>query len=592
VETLPVDALLGRIAGSLRDTPNLVLEAPPGAGKTTRVPPALLDVLPGAAEIRRCERALHRLPAAIAVLPLYGDLPPAEQDRAVQPGPTRKVILSTNVAESSITIPGVRAVIDSGLARVAGDSPWSGLPRLTVQRVSRASATQRAGRAGRTGPGFVIRLYSQDDFLRRPAHDTPEILRRELAQLCLHLHASGLRDPHELQWLDAPPEPPLQAAEDLLHRLSALDVRGGLTPFGRRLAGLPLHPRLAALALHGGPAGCAAAAELSAANPAQARQVEQQLRRLAPGRSTMKLEEAYLRAFPDRVARRRKAQELLLSNGSSAILASNEGLANAEFLVAVDIEERPDKGLPLVRTAAPIEPEVLLELFPDRITERQTLEWNRTAERVESASALLYDSLVIEESRTHAPPPDAAARMLAQRALEAGLQRFAEPQAIDALTARAVFAGLGPLDVEGVLCSLCQGLRSLSELERLTRSGGLESAILDALGPDARRKLDQWAPPRIQLPSGRSALVNYPPGQPPWVASRLQDFFGLSESPRVGEGRVPLVVHLLAPNRRPVQMTQDLAGFWQRLYPQVRKELSRRYPRHAWPENPYHAFKD
>lgn len=554
----------------------------------------VLVFLPGAAEIRRAQRALERLGQSrgLAVLPLYGDLPPAEQDRAVAPGPERKVILSTNVAESSITIPGVRAVVDSGLARVAADSVWSGLPRLAVRKVSRASCVQRAGRAGRTGPGRVVRLFSEEDFLRRPEAETPEIARRELAQMFLHLHAAGLRDPHELEWLDAPPEAALASAEELLRRLGALDEAGAVTGFGRRVAGLPLHPRLASLALNGGAAGCAAAAELAATPPAQARQVEQQLRRLAAGKERMTLEEAYLRAFPDRVARRRKGLELLLSNGAAAALVSNDGLEKAEFFVALEIEDRPDKGLPLVRQAARIEPELLLEVFPERVRERATLDWNRTAERVESRSALLYDELVIEESRSHTPPPGEAAELLARKALEAGLQRFAQPEAMAALLGRAKFAGLGEVKPEEVLRGMCGGLKSFAELERMTRDGGLEAALVEALGPQARRKLEQLAPARIQLPSGRWAPVHYAEGQPPWVASRLQDFFGMDETPRVGADRTPLVAHLLAPNRRPVQMTQDLAGFWRRLYPQVRKELSRRYPRHAWPENPHNAFKD
>lgn len=554
----------------------------------------VLVFLPGAAEIRRAQRALEGLGGrqGLEVLPLYGDLPPAEQDRAVEPGPRRKVILSTNVAESSITIPGVRAVVDSGLARVAADSVWSGLPRLAVEKVSRASCEQRAGRAGRTGPGRVIRLYSQEDFLRRAAANKPEIVRRELAQLFLHLHAAGLKDPHELEWLDSPPEAALEAAEDLLHRLGALDGEGVVTGFGRKVASLPLHPRLASLALNGGAAGCAAAAELSAAQPAQARQVNEQLRRLAPGAARMPLEEAYLRAFPDRVARRRKGLELLLSNGASAVLVSNDGLEKAEFFVALDIEERPDKGVPVVRMAAPIEPELLLEVFPERVVERRTLEWNRTAERVEAASALVYDELVVEESRSHTPPREETARLLARKALETGLQRFADAESVEALRQRARFAGLGEVDPEEVLRGLCDGLKSFAELERLTRDGGLEAALVDSLGAGARAKLERLAPARIQLPSGRWAPVQYAAGQPPWVASRMQDFFGMDETPRVGPEQTPLVAHLLAPNRRPVQMTQDLAGFWQRLYPQVRKELSRRYPRHAWPENPHNAYKD
>ncbi|MBL0158727.1 MAG: ATP-dependent helicase HrpB [Bryobacterales bacterium] len=551
----------------------------------------VLVFLPGAAEIRRCQRAIR---ASALVLPLYGDLPPEEQDRAVLPAVPgqRKVILSTNVAESSVTIEGVCAVVDSGLARVARDNPWTGLPRVELQRVPRASAVQRAGRAARTGPGLVIRLYTEEDFLRRPEHDQPEIARRELAQLCLDLHAAGLRDPHALPWLDAPPEAALQSAEDLLHRLGALDRDGGITKFGRDLAALPLHPRLAALALHGGAEGIAAAARLASGNRSNSAQIESQLRRLMPRRPAQDLHKAYLLAFPDRVARRRKATELLLSGGASAVLANDAGVEKAEFLVALDIEERPDQGLPLVRQASPVEPDWLLELFPNQVTARETVEWNRTAERVDAVSALVYDQLVLEESRGAMPDPALASEMLAAKAVEAGLHRFADPDAIDALRNRAAFAGLDPLDLPAALRALAAGLRSFAELETCTRNGGLERALLELAGNGAQQRLNRLAPEWLTLPSGRKTRVNYTPGQPPWAASRLQDFFGLRETPRVGAAATPVTVHLLAPNRRPVQMTQDLAGFWERLYPQVRKELSRRYPRHAWPENPYNTSKD
>ena len=551
----------------------------------------VLVFLPGAAEIRRCQRAVR---GNALVLPLYGDLPPEEQDRAVQPpvAGQRKVILSTNVAESSVTIEGVRAVVDSGLARVARDNPWTGLPRVEIQRVPRASAIQRAGRAARTGPGLVIRLYTEEDFLRRPEHDEPEIARRELAQLCLDLHAAGLRDPHALPWLDAPPETALQSAEELLHRLGALDREGGITKFGRELAALPLHPRLAALALHGGGEGIAAAARLASGNRPNAVQIESQLRRLVARRPAQDLHKAYLLAFPDRVGRRRKATEVLLSGGASAVLANDAGVEKAEFLVALDIEERPEQGLPLVRQASPVEPDWLLELFPDLVTARETVEWNRTAERVEAVSALVYDQLVLEETRGAMPDAALASEMLAGKAVEAGLHRFADVEAIEALRNRAAFAGLDEMDSGAALRNLSMGLRSFAELQALTKDGGLERAMLELAGGGAQQKLGRLAPEWLTLPSGRKTRVHYTPGQPPWVASRLQDFFGMRETPRVGMAGVPLTVHLLAPNRRPVQMTQDLAGFWERLYPQVRKELSRRYPRHAWPENPYNTSKD
>ncbi len=530
----------------------------------------VLVFLPGAAEIRRAARALER--SNLLVVPLHGDLSPEEQDRAVAPAGRRKVILSTNVAESSITIEGVTAVIDSGLARVATDSPWTGLPSLDVKRISQASATQRAGRAGRTAPGRVIRLYTAEEFHRRPAADAPEILRRELSHVVLQLRAMNIQ---RLEWLEAPPDAALTAANALLDKLDA-------TP---AMAELPLPPRLAKLlteaSRRGVPEkGCAVAAVLSAGERGssdlltlaesewspQTRRVFDQLRKTNPGRDQTREDaavlQAVLAAFPDRVARHRRDGELLLSQGGSARLPD----CRHEFVIAVDIEDRRDKGLPLVRLAAPIEPEWLL----DWATERSTLEWNRTAERVEQVSALVYDQLVIEETRAPAAPSEDASKLLAARALDADTGRFVDREALEQLVARAAFAGI-KLDVAAALTNLCEGRTSFAEL----------TGLLAALRPP---RIDQLAPEKLKLPGGREVKVHYDHGKPPWIESRLQDFFGVRETPRIGA--TPVVVHLLAPNRRPVQVTSDLAGFWERLYPQVRKELSRRYPKHKWPETP------
>jgi ATP-dependent helicase HrpB len=562
----------------------------------------VLVFLPGAAEIARAARACAGLAdrAGLLVLPLHGDLSPEEQDRAVQPAEHPKVILSTNVAESSVTIEGVTAVIDSGLARVASQSPWSGLPRLTVSRVSKASADQRAGRAGRTAPGRAVRLYSQEDYLRRPAHDAPEIRRTELSQLVLTLAAAGAA-PADVEWLEAPQADSLQAAAELLERLGALDPCGRLTQAGREMARMPLHPRLARLILDAGDDGCALAAVLSAGEKRngasdvlalldanwepRTRQVYQQIRRLAPRSRAGKeaLPKAVLAAFPDRVARRRRGNELLLANGGSAVLEN----AGPEFLVAVDIEERSERGLPLVRLASAIEPEWLLDMFADRVTERTSLEWNRAAERVEEARLLLYDKLVLYESRGAPQDTEAAARLLAQRALDAGVARFTDPEELEEFLARVEFAAayapipvLGGDDVRAALESLARGLRSFAELEQAARAGGLLRALEDKL---PARLLAEYAPARVRLPRGRTVRVRYARNRPPWIAAKLQEFFGMTEAPRIAGGKAPLVVHLLAPNNRPVQTTTDLAGFWQRLYPELRRRLSRRYPRHEWP---------
>lgn len=581
----------------------------------------VLVFLPGAAEIRQAARTCTQIAgkADLLVLPLYGDLSPEEQDRAVTPADRRKVILSTNVAESSVTIEGVTAVIDSGLARVASFSPWSGLPTLNVSRISKASAIQRAGRAGRTRPGRVIRLYPAEDFHRRPAHDVPEVARRELSGTCLEVMAMGM-DLRRLEWLLAPPEAAVGAAEQLLRDLGAADAEARLTETGRLMALYPLHPRLSRLVVEAGHRGvsedgCALAAILSAGThrtgPAEllqllesewepnARRIFQQILRVRRARAAKPKDRdqalliSVLVAFPDRVARRRQGDELLLAAGGSAVLSGSSVAGAGEWLVAVDIEERREGGLPLVRLASAIEPGWLLDLFPERVTERTSVEWNRKAERVEATSALLFASLVLEESRDARPGAEQASALLAEKAAEAGVGRFTDPDEMEEFLARVAFASehsslpaLGGKDVGAALSSLCRGLRSLAELRDAAGNGGLLRALTERLPAGADRALREVAPEKIRLPGGRQVRVRYARHQAPWISSRLQDFFGMRETPRVARGAVPLVVHLLAPNQRPVQTTIDLAGFWERLYPKVRRELSRRYPRHSWPEDP------
>lgn len=584
----------------------------------------VLVFLPGSYEIRRAQSACAALARRHGwqLLPLYGDQSPEEQDRAVAPCAQTKIILSTNVAESSVTIEGVAAVIDSGLARVASHSPWSGLPALTVARISQASANQRAGRAGRTGPGRAIRLYPREDFVRRPAQDVPQILREDLAPTALLLQAMNT-DLESLDWLDAPPAAAIEHARELLRQLGAT---GGTA---REMARYPLHPRLGRLMVEArrrGVAreGCAVAALLSAGErlPASAphasrsdllvlmegewspyaarlfRQLGGAGARAAGGaagradESEAALLMSILTAFPDRVARRRQGADLQLASGLAAQQAPNSTVTDAELFVAVEAEDRKDQKAPLVRLASAIEPEWLLDLFPERLREVSTLEWNRGGERVEAVTSLVFDQIAIETRRT---PPDAeqAGIFLAHKAVEAGLGRFADVDEIAAFQARVEFAArhgaVASLDdaaIETALARLATGLKSFAELESATRGGGLLRAIERQMPPGTRRLLEEIAPAAIRLPRGRHVPVHYEANQPPWIASRLQDFFGLRETPTVGRGAVPVVVRLLAPNQRPVQMTSDLAGFWQRLYPQVRKELSRRYPKHAWPEDP------
>ncbi|MBS1813317.1 MAG: ATP-dependent helicase HrpB [Acidobacteria bacterium] len=558
----------------------------------------ILAFLPGAAEIRRamrtCEPVAER--AGLLMLPLHGDLSSAEQDLAVAPSQQQKLILATNVAESSLTVEGVTAVIDSGLARTATHSPWTGLPSLHIGRISKASAKQRAGRAGRTAPGRVIRLYPEEDFAHRADYDAPEIVRSDLSQLCLTLRSMGVEHIAELEWLDTPPENAVKHAESLLDSLHAHGTNA------RELARFPLPPRLARVLMESiqrgvGEAGCRAMALLGsgARSPhtdlleamdagldSRTQQHASQLRRIARiGRQATHDEDALLLSilcgFPDRVARRKTGNQLLLANGISAELAGS--VPSYEFLVALDAEDRNDKPQPLVRMISRIEPDWLIELFPDRVREQSTLTWNKGADRVESVTALLYEQLVLQEWHDASPDPEAAAELLAQKVLE-NLEQFVDPDVLNNLKERFAFAKLGEPDIAGVVRGLCYGLRSFAEF----RSEAVQLVPALETSADSRR-LHELAPSTIRLQGGRQTKVHYEHGKPPWIASRLQDFFGMHETPRIGPEQTPVVVHLLAPNRRAVQTTTDLAGFWTRLYPQVRKELMRRYPRHAWPEN-------
>ena len=589
----------------------------------------VLCFLPGAAEIRQCLRRCQPLAqqSGALLLPLYGDLSPEEQDRAVLPGPQRKVIFSTNIAESSLTIEGVRIVIDSGLARVAADTAH-GMPTLRVARISQASARQRAGRAARTAPGLVIRLYPEDDFANRPMQDEPEIARRELASLVLTVRTLHSEGPTALPWLQPPPSAAIGAAERLLAQLGANTTEGTLTQQGKEMAQLPLHPRWARFLLHAAEHGAAENAAaiaavlgtgeridlsrhppgpsdllalLDAPLPRAAQQLRQQLlqsvsrqRRPSKQNPDTVLLQALLLAFPDRVARRREVapEEVQLAAGGTARLGRDSVVRKEPFLVAVEVEYRPQEGLPWVRLASAIEPDWLLEFFPEQVRDESGPRWNRKDERVEEASSLRYGAVTLLETVRPVEHSEAAARLLADKAWEAGRERFFPAEERDELCARAAFAHQhGPVPVldeaaeRAALEAVAWGCRSFRDLEAAARSGFLP-ALLGQLSPAEQTSLERLAPERLKLPNGRTTRVHYPPGQAPWIASRLQDFYGMRETPRVAGGRVPVLVHLLAPNQRPVQVTADLAGFWQRLYPQVRRELSRRYPKHAWPEQP------
>ncbi len=559
-----------------------------------------LVFLPGVAEIRRAIRECEALGqrADLVLLPLYGELSPAEQDRALGQSVQKKVIFATNVAESSVTVDGVTAVIDSGLARRASFSPWTGLPTLELARISKASAQQRAGRAGRTAPGLVLRLYPEADFAQRPDHDLPELLRADLSQMCLMLRASRNATLQHLEWLDPPPDVAMHNANVLLDRLGAFGDQA------REMVRLPVSPRLSRVLLEAkrrgvGEAGCKIAALLTsgarsaqtdllaateAPMDARTQQLLQQIRRIAkPAHGKGSQDESILLAvlagFPDRVGKIRAGKQALLSSGGSAELDGSD--LSSEFFVAVDIEDRKDKPLPLIRMTARIEPEWLIDLFPERVRETETLVWHREGERVEAVSALMYDDLVLQETRGLPQDAAAATELLVQKAVEASVGRFIDGEQLQQLQARIDFAGLAQPDVGAVLLEVAHGLRSFSALKEAAL--GVLSLMESRAGTQL---LQSRAPTSVRLQGGRQTKIHYEDGKPPWIESRLQNFFGMRETPRIGAEKTPVVVHLLAPNKRAVQTTTDLAGFWVRLYPTVRKELMRRYPRHSWPENP------
>jgi len=629
-----------------------------------RLAPSLPDgdvlvFLPGAAEIRRAQASCSDFAArhGFSVLPLHGDLSAGEQDRAVRQGPGRKLILSTNVAETSVTIPGVAAVIDSGLARIPVHSPWSGLASLHSVRTSQASCVQRAGRAGRTRAGRALRLYTRMDFEARPLHETPEIARSDLSESILALAASGVVDRRHFAFFQAPPPAALDAAERLLVDLGALDAAGALTALGTRMLAFPLHPRLARVVVEGERRGVARTAATAAAvlgerdlrravrirldgprskspitsarsdvlerladmgnatgqalEPAAlaavqraTRQLERMVRSTAPApRTDLEREDALLlcllAGFPDRVARRRKphAPELLLCQGGSATLDEASAVREPTLLVALDAEARSGPRGPetRVRVASEVREEWLLELFPDRLRDSEVLVWNASQGRVDRLGQLLYGELVLDESRKPAAPSPAASQLLAEELRRTGLSPLLDADSVDDWRARVtVLAEVYPetgiplpvLDPRQQLASaLAEGRTSLAEIDAASVQAQLEAL----LPPPARALLGRALPGRVTLPGGRPLSVHYSLGTPPFVASRLQDFFGLREGPRICDGRLPLVLHLLAPNQRPVQVTTDLAGFWERHYPALRRELARRYPRHAWPEDPTRA---
>lgn len=622
----------------------------------------VLVFLPGQGEIRRAERALEKLARerAFDVRPLYADLSLDDQARATERGPRRKVVLATNVAESSITVDGVTAVVDSGLVRKLSHDPWSGFGVLETVAASAASLDQRRGRAGRLRPGVCIRLMTASEARARHAHDPPEIEQADLAPLVLQLAAWKSSS---VTLLDPPKDTSRAAAVALLSRLGALDEAGAVTGVGRAMLGFPLHPRLSRLVVEGARQGvlddaCIVAALLSereleaSRGPTrthdrstersdlarmrdrflEAEAVEfkrgsiaqmgldpEAVRRAARARDQLlaiakrqnlaqsespttpetherALELSVLAAFPDRIAKRLRpgARSLALAGGKgSAELSEASVVRDAELMVAARLQAFSPDGRrmrPTVTLASAIEADWLIDLFASQIEETSETTVNESSGRIEKKTALVFDGLTLTESVSPVGAGAERARVFADRVLARGRAFYDSKGELDRLAARLDVArsvspdlpSLSDERIEEALLVLGEHAERLSELV----GPALAQACEQSLGPAAAKALRELAPEHVVLARGRRAKIHYPSGQDPYISSRLQDFFGMTETPSIAKGRVPLRLHLLAPNARAVQITSDLGGFWQNHYPRVRKELARRYPKHAWPENP------
>jgi ATP-dependent helicase HrpB len=618
---------------------------PPEAQLKRAVQAALQDTdgdvlvfLPGQREIAQAERLLSALDARPVAL--HGELSLEQQDAVLAPDPTqRRIVLATNVAESSVTLPGVRAVVDTGLAREPRFDPNSGFSRLETVTISQASADQRAGRAGRVAPGVAYRLWPQSQ--RRDAARRAEIVQVDLASLVLELKAWGSAG---LRFVDAPPPGALAQAEELLRQLGALDAGGALTAAGRQVLELGTHPRLAAMLVAARGADRALACDLVAlieardpmrgdarrrddlASRWQALHAWRQ-RRAPPDadrnalaaidqaaknwRRRLRVDAApaeasphaigdvLIHAFPDRIARQLPAtpRRYQLANGRGARLFDDSVLYGEPWIVITEL--RLDDGDSLIQRGAPVDAARLEREFPDRFVEEDTVRWDAETRGVTAQRVRRFDRLLLE-SRPIGKPDAAKARAALldgvralgldalpwtenQRQLRARIANLREwmpalalPDMSDTALLHALEEWLGPF---------------LAGKTRLTQLGAdeLGEALRAPLDHAQRQALERFAPVALKVPSGMERRIEYAAGEAPVLAVKLQELFGLAETPRVGDGRVPVVLHLLSPGGRPLQVTRDLKGFWERTYPEVKKEMKGRYPKHPWPDDPWSA---
>ncbi len=633
----------------------------------------VLIFMPGGYEINRTMEAirLKKESGGYILLPLHGELPPRDQDAAVARYDQPKVVVATNVAETSITIDGVRLVIDSGLARIPRHDPNRGINTLLVERISRSSTEQRAGRAGRTAPGRCIRLWSQPEQDERPAQELPEVKRLDLAEVILTLKAAGVEDLRKFRWLEAPSNTALDHAEELLIDLGALkhEPRSAendaqhtrITALGRRMLAFPVHPRYARMLLAAQEYDCVHDACLIAAltqgrdlllrNPGPdvislrddlfggkgwsdfwilmrawnyasenqfrmdalrkagihgvtARQVgplHEQFLRIAKEEcldieprkvKAEALQKCILIGFSDRVGRMDQGTPRCeLVHGRRGMLARESVVRQNPFVVVAEIREvggHPGEATTILSMATAIEVEWLHELFPDDMRSEVRVTFDSTARRVQAAEILLFRDLALGAKRVEPPPADAAARLLAEEVVAGRMQLHNWDHSVNQWILRLNLLAdwcpdlqLPPIrdeDRQHIIEQLCLGAVSYKDL----KDREVQPVVKSWLSASQRELLDKHAPERVTLRNGRTPKVTYDVDGPPYISMRIQELFGVMQTPRIAMGRVLLSVHILAPSMRPVQVTQDLANFWREHYPRIKSELQRKYPKHEW----------
>ncbi len=626
----------------------------------------VLVFMPGKYEITRTIAAIRASRAShlFVVLPLYSELSPNEQDAALSPCEKRKVIVATNVAETSLTIDGVRVVIDSGLARIARFDPRRGINTLFIENISRAAADQRAGRAGRTAPGRCLRLWTEREHLERAAQELPEVKRLDLAEVVLTLKASGIEDVGAFRWLEAPDPKALESAEQLLCDLGALTggAPGAITSLGRRMLAFPVHPRYARMLLAAAEQHCVRGIALIAAltqgrnllRRAEGKQMRAEREELlgeddesdlfilmrafrfaeknhfdprrcarlgingGAAREAAQLWEQFLAiaraegleladgeeepnalarcvlaGFPDQVAVRLDEGTLrcALVHNRRGVLARESVVHRARLLTASEIREIESSGgdrQVMLTLATAIEPEWLAEFFPEAIQEKVEVFFDSTLRRVLGRSRTLFHDLILAEKKTDRVPPNEAASLLAEEVIAGKCPLKNWDHATEQWIARLNFAAanfpelelppIGEADRRLLIEQICLGATSYKEI----KDRPVAPALKSWLSPAQLRALEHFAPERVVLPNERKARITYGPAKPPTIAARIQDLYGVENGLTIGPGRVPLRIEVLAPNHRPIQITDDLATFWRESYPKIKQELQRKYPKHKW----------